>query len=323
MSTKKYPLMLSPAAKDYLWGGESLKSNYNKNIDISPLAETWECSCHSDGESVISNGALSGKTLTSVLEENPDWMGERHDIKKGFPILFKLIDAKQALSVQVHPDDKYAKANENQLGKTEMWYVLDAEPGATLVYGFKNKIDRDTLISSAKDGSITEHLRKIKAERGDVFFITPGTIHAIGAGLTIAEIQESSNVTYRLYDFGRRDKDGNLRPLHLDKAAEVTDFNISQDPKSAKRELTEIGGAVRETLAKCKYFKTDKVVISDTYRFNIDNVSFCVIFCADGECELVSSDKAMKLRKGDTVFLPAGMGEIGLCGNAEILEITC
>ena len=121
MKDKMYPLLLSPAAKDYLWGGESLKSNYNKNIDIFPLAETWECSCHPDGESVIANGELSGRTLTSVLSDNPEWMGKSHDIKNGFPILFKLIDAKKALSVQVHPDDEYAKANEGQLGKTEMW----------------------------------------------------------------------------------------------------------------------------------------------------------------------------------------------------------
>lgn len=323
MAEQKYPLLLSPAAKDYLWGGENLKYNYNKNIDITPLAETWECSCHPDGESVVSNGALTGKTLSEVILSNPGWIGTSPDTSYGFPILFKLIDAKKELSVQVHPDDEYALANENQLGKTEMWYVLDAEDDAELVYGFKNEIDRDTLISSAKDGSIMEHLRTLKAERGDVFFITPGTVHAIGKGLTIAEIQESSNVTYRLYDYGRRDKDGNLRPLHLDKAAEVTVLKASSDPKQAKRESFVIGTAKCETLAKCKYFTTDKISVSCDYEAKVDDTSFAVLFMADNHAVLTYADGKLDLQKGDTVFLPAGIGSIKIDGKCEFLKITC
>ena len=323
MNINKYPLLLTPAAKDYLWGGESLKHNYNKNIDMSPLAETWECSCHPDGESKVACGSLAGKTLTEVLGEHPDWVGTRPDMSRGFPILFKLIDAKKELSVQVHPDDEYALANENQLGKTEMWYVLDAKDGAELVYGFEHDIDRDTLVSSAKDGSIMSHLRSVKACAGDVFFITPGTVHAIGAGLTIAEIQESSNVTYRLYDYGRRDKDGNLRPLHLERAADVTICTAKTDADSEKSEARTVGGAKCETLASCKYFTTEKITLSQNYEDKVDNTSFVVLFLAKGEAALTYDGGELKMRKGDTVFLPADMGRITLTGECELLKITC
>lgn len=320
---KKYPLLLSPAGKDYLWGGEKLKRDYSKDIDLAPLAETWECSCHPDGPSTVSNGEYAGRTLSSVLEENPDWMGEGPGSANCFPILFKLIDAKRDLSVQVHPDDEYAKKHENSLGKTEMWYVLDAEAGAELIYGFKKRIDRDTFIRSAKDGTITEYLNKVKAKRGDVFFILPGTVHAIGAGLVIAEIQQSSNVTYRLYDFGRRDANGDLRPLHVEKAADVADLSVKKITPNEKRESFELGGAMCETLSSCKYFSVRKVSVEGSYKINIGNASFEVFFCADGEASVSYVDGKMKIKKGDTLFFPAGIGDVSFSGKAVLLEITC
>lgn len=322
MEDKRYPLLLSPAYKDYLWGGESLKRNYSKNTDVSTLAESWECSCHPDGESTVANGELSGQTLWSVLNKNPDWLGTRNDAREGFPILFKLIDAKKDLSIQVHPDDKYAHENEGQRGKTEMWYVLDAEPQAQIIYRFKNKLDRDTLISSAKDGTIKNHLRAVKAKKGDVFFISPGTVHAIGAGLTIAEIQQNSNLTYRLWDYGRRDAAGNLRPMHLDKAADVINYDDVEVQNEPVRVIEELGTSKRETLASCKYFCVKKITANGVYDTNIDATSFYAFFCAEGKGTLAWYDGETDIKKGDTIFVPASLGSLRFTGNAELLEIN-
>ena len=186
-------LLLSPSGKDYLWGGTRLKKEYGKDLPLVPLAETWECSVHPDGPSVITGGSYAGRTLKEVLDENPEWLGSK--VGDELPILVKFIDAEKDLSVQVHPDDEYARIHENQNGKTEMWYVLDAAPGAELIHGFAHDVTPEQLREAVRTGKLSKHLQKVKVRRGDTFFIPPGTIHAIGAGIMVAEIQEEMCAT--------------------------------------------------------------------------------------------------------------------------------
>ena len=225
------PFLLSPAAKDYLWGGSRLNDDFGKNIDCSPLAETWECSTHPDGFSVVASGADAGKTLPEVLQLRPEYLGN-HPLqtmqgKAELPVLIKLIDAKQKLSVQVHPDDDYALRCENSLGKTEMWYILDAEPDAQLIYGLKKDLSKEDFEKAIKDGTIEDKVNYVPVKRGDAFLIPAGTLHAIGSGIVLAEIQQSSDTTYRVYDYGRLGLDGNPRPLHIEKALQVTNLSSS------------------------------------------------------------------------------------------------
>ena len=213
-------MKLQPVGKDYLWGGTRLREEYGKRIDLTPLAETWECSVHPDGPSVIANGEFKGMTLTDVLKNHPEYLGTK--VSNGeLPVLIKFIDAKKDLSVQVHPNDKYAGIYEHQNGKTEMWYVLDAEEDASLVYGFQHKVTADIIRKAVATATLDRHLQKVGVHKGDVFFVPSGTVHGIGAGVLIAEIQESSNVTYRVYDYDRIDKNGMKRELHFDKAIKV------------------------------------------------------------------------------------------------------
>ena len=201
---KHIPFLLRPVGKDYLWGGERLKTAYHKQIDLTPLAETWECSTHPDGCSVVDSGAAAGKPLRTVLQEHPEYLGTYANPEGELPILIKLIDAKKDLSVQVHPDDAYAKQYENgQNGKTEMWYVLEAEPDASLVYGFRHTMTPERLRQSLAEGTLEADLQSVPVSKNDAFLIPAGTVHAIGAGILLAEIQQSSNLTYRLYDYNR------------------------------------------------------------------------------------------------------------------------
>ncbi len=230
------PFLLKPAGKDYLWGGHRLKDDFSKEIDMEPLAETWECSTHPDGPSIVASGAHKGMFLTEVLKEHPEYMGTHPKTDGGLPILIKFIDAKQDLSVQVHPDDEYARKYEHgSLGKTEMWYVLDATKNARLVYGFYHDISKEKLKKSLEEGTVERYLQKVKVKKDDLFYIEAGTVHAIGAGILIAEIQECSNITYRMYDYNRMDKDGKPRTLHIERALEVANRIGTQTPRQPMR----------------------------------------------------------------------------------------
>ena len=262
-NSRTKPFLLTPAGKDYLWGGNRLKTEFNKEIDLVPLAETWECSTHPDGPSVIVTGRHAGKTLAELLKEHPEYLGKHPGTEGELPVLIKFIDAKKNLSVQVHPDDDYARKYENgQLGKTEMWYVMDAAPDAQLVYGFNHDITKEQLRQSLKDGTVEKYLQKVKIQKDDVFFIEAGTVHAIGAGALIAEIQESSNLTYRLYDYNRVGKDGKLRELHIDKALAVANLKSSSEPRQPLRLLKYKKGSATELLCRCKYFQVERYLLN-------------------------------------------------------------
>lgn len=256
------PFLLSPAAKDYIWGGTRLREEYNKNIDVTPLAETWECSTHPDGPSRVASGAFAGEKLVDVLRVHPEFIGThpKTDGEGGLPVLIKFIDAARDLSVQVHPSDEYARTHEHgQLGKTEMWYVLEAAPGASLVYGFRQNLTRALLAASLEDDTVEQYLQKVEIHRGDVFLIESGTVHAIGAGAMIVEIQESSNLTYRMYDYHRLGKDGKPRELHIAKALDVVDLRQKPLPEQLQRACEEHDGYSVELLEQCKYFRTEQI----------------------------------------------------------------
>ncbi|MCD7886925.1 MAG: mannose-6-phosphate isomerase, class I [Clostridiales bacterium] len=323
------PFLLSPVGKDYLWGGNRLNEDFAKGIDLHPLAETWECSTHPDGLSVVASGEFQGQTLRDVLREHPEFLGTHPKAAECLPILIKLIDAKQDLSVQVHPDDAYAREHENgSLGKTEMWYVLDATRDAKLIYGFYHDTDEETIRRSLADGTVEKHLQKVPIRKDDVFFIPAGQVHAIGAGALIAEIQESSNVTYRLYDYDRVDKNGTPRALHIDRALEVADLSGSGQPRQPMRVLRFQPGAAIELLCRCKYFEVSRVLLNTErvrkmVQLQAGSNSFQVLLCTEGCGMFFWEGETLPFYKGDCLFLPARSVPLRLHGAAQLLKVNC
>lgn len=300
-------LKLKAPLKDYLWGGTRLKEEFGMESELEKVAEAWVLSTHKDGNSTVLNGEYEGETLSRAIElMGKQCLGERGMQFSYFPILIKLIDAKDDLSVQVHPDDEYALAVEGEFGKTEMWYIVDCEEGATLYYGFKEPISKETFKNSIANNTVTDYLNKVPVKKGDVFFIPSGTIHAIGKGILIAEIQQNSNTTYRVSDYGRLGADGKPRPLHIEKAVEVADLN---PPK--KQENLKAG-----YLADCKYFNVKLLNLNGSLEIEVDDKSFSSLLCLEGE---VTAD-GVTLKKGECAFIPADSGKIKLSGTAKIIE---
>ena len=320
------PFLLKPAFKDYLWGGDRLRSEYHKETDLSPLAESWECSTHPDGTSLalIDQNEIP---MTEVLKRHPEILGTHPRTRDTLPILIKLIDAKKDLSVQVHPDDDYARIQEHgSLGKSEFWYVLEAEPGASLVYGFSQDVTEKQVRQGIADGTIRKYLQKVPVKRNDVFFVQAGTVHAIGKGIVIAEIQESSNLTYRLYDYNRRDRNGNLRELHLDKALDVLNLHSSAEPVQPMRLLNYQPGFASEFLTRCRYFQVERILLSaeaSEVSYYTDSSSFEVLMCVQGQGVLKGKKLRIPFRKGDTIFVPADSEALSFSGKAELLGVNC
>ena len=319
------PFLLKPAGKDYLWGGTRLNDEFAKGIDLNPLAETWECSTHPDGPSTVASGRFAGQTLAEVLEAHPEFLGSRHPDGK-FPLLIKFIDAKKDLSVQVHPDDDFARTHENgQNGKSEMWYVLDAQKGAKLVYGLQHDCTEQELRQAIADGTLMNHLQQVPIRKDDLFFIQAGTIHAIGAGALVAEIQENSNLTYRLYDYDRVGKDGQKRELHIDKALQVANLQSSAEPRQPLRVLKYRQGVASELLTRCKYFEVYRMLVNSERRqqvhYRADEVSFRVLLCVDG-CGTIRFDGGeIIFYKGDCIFVPANSAVLTIHGQAQFLDV--
>ena len=318
------PFLLRPSGKDYLWGGKRLNDEFEKRIDLSPLAETWECSTHPDGPSYVQ--AFDNMTLAQVIEAHPAYLGTRHAGERQLPILIKFIDAKKDLSVQVHPTDAFARERENgQRGKSEMWYVLDAGKDASLVYGLKHDCTAETLRRMIASGSIGRVLQKVPVKKDDVFFVEAGTIHAIGAGALVAEIQENSNLTYRLYDYDRVDKDGKKRPLHIDKALEAANLKSSAEPKQPLRVLKYRQGVASELLCRCKYFEVYRMIVNTERRqlvtYRADALSFRVLLCVNG-CGIIRfGQEEILFYKGDCIFVPADSALMTIHGQAQFLDV--
>ena len=317
-------IKLNPAFKDYLWGGTKLRDEYGKKCDLDKVAESWELSCHKDGCSMVADGEYAGLTLPQYIEKaGKAVLGTDCEKFEYFPILIKLIDAKQNLSVQVHPDNDYAMRVEGEYGKTEMWYVVDCEPGAGLLYGFKHEISKEEFRRRIEDNTLLEVTNRVEVHPGDVFFIEAGTLHAIGEGILIAEIQQNSNTTYRVYDYGRVGADGKPRQLHIEKAIDVTRLAPATRPcgrPQAKPEAFD-GGSVLP-LASCDYFTVKEMEVTSHAALMADEKSFHSLLLLDGSLTLSMGGEKLEMEKGASVFVPAGSGAYTLTGKGRLILTT-
>ena len=325
------PFILKPAAKDYLWGGTRLNDDFKFGIGIEPFAEAWVCSTHPDGcSTALIDGFVGAIRLDEILYSHPEYLGSHaQSVADGkFPILIKLIDANKDLSVQVHPDDEFSMQNEGQLGKTEMWYVLDAKKDSSLVYGFNRDVESSEVKNSINNGTVENLLNHVPVKKNDLFFIESGTVHAIGSGCLIAEIQENSNVTYRMYDYNRVDKNGQKRELHIDKALEVANLNSSATPRQPMRVLKYRAGCASELLCRCKYFQVERLLLNtevqrELTKYQTGSNSFHALLCVDGCGNISGANVHLNFFKGDCIFIPADSIELFMHGKAQILDVSC
>ena len=313
---------LTPAFKDYLWGGTKLRDVYHKPCDFDKIAESWELSTHPAGQSKISGGEYDGLTLEEYFEKlGKAALGKNCQRFQDFPVLIKFIDAKDPLSIQVHPSDEYALRVEHQYGKTEMWYVMDCEPGAYLYFGVNREVTREEFAQRIADNTVLEVLNKVDVHPGDVFFIQSGTIHAIGAGILICEIQQNSNCTYRVYDYDRRGADGKPRELHVEKALEVSRFTPSPRQETTAGEETVPGGKKRP-LAACNYFATQRLTVDTAMELEVGEDSFASLIVLTGSGTAAGPENQVSFVPGDSLFVPAGTGKVTLTGPCTVVKTT-
>lgn len=317
-----YPLKFEPILKDKIWGGSKLSSVLNKQTDSSDCGESWEISGVSGDISIVSEGELEGKSLVELIKEYKGELVGNNVFKKfntDFPLLIKFIDANQDLSIQVHPGDAMAKERHNSFGKTEMWYVVDAEPGASLIAGFNKPTSKEEYLDYFNTGRLTELLNKEQAENDDVFFLPAGRVHTIGKGLLIAEIQQTSDITYRIYDFDRTDAEGNTRELHVEEAVDAIDYKFYGNYK------TSYDRTVNETqLETCEYFTTNKLLIEEATTRNYTDIdSFVVLMCLEGKGEISYGENSVSYDLGDTILIPNQLQNISIQPSKEskLLEV--
>ena len=313
----KYPLKLSYITKSPLWGGRRLLDGFGMSAPADTVGEAWMLSVREKEMSVIQNGVASGKTMQQYIDD----LGARSVIGTAFtggdfPLLIKLIDACDKLSVQVHPDDDYAARVENDRGKTEMWYIVEADEGAEIIYGLKDGISAEDFRTAVRKGRLADTMHHCPVKAGETYFIPSGMLHAIGAGILIAEIQQNCDLTYRVYDYERRGADGSLRELHVDKALDVT---IPFTEEAVRAIRYEAGEQNDETLAHCRYFKTRKLTVTEPTTLNVNDESFAYALCIGGQGTLTYQGEFYPLLTADGYFLPAGLGEVVLEGDMTVL----
>lgn len=311
---------LSPFVADNIWGGTRLITEYGIKTDKDPAAEAWVLSCHPAGPSTILNGEFAGKTLQEIYLADKSICGKKGEKYEFFPLLIKFIDAKRDLSIQVHPDDEYAMRVEGEYGKTEAWYILDCEPGAELILGFNRNVTVDEFKKAAQSDEMMSICNRVKVKKGDVFFIESGTMHAICKGILLAEVQQNSNTTYRIYDYGRLGKDGKPRELHVDKAADVTKLCPPSIPDSSKRETEKFDNATRSKLTSCDLFTMYELSIDGDYSSVSNADSFVSLLCLEGSGEVKSGNENLTMKKGESLFIPAGKGVFTVSGKIKLLE---
>lgn len=314
-----YPLQFDPILKERIWGGEKLKSVLAKPIQSSSVGESWELSTMEGDVSVVSNGELKGTSLMELIDEAPnEILGTTVYSKFGkqFPLLFKFLDAREDLSIQVHPNDALAKERHNSFGKTEMWYIMQADEDARIIVGFKDKSNADEYVENLNNKTLLSILDDVKVKSGDVFFLETGTVHAIGAGSVVAEIQQTSDITYRIYDFDRVDAQGNERELHIDLALDAINYDKVNAFKQYSREVNQ-----SNTVVNCSYFTTNFIPLEGAKTVSKNGDTFTVYMCVDGEFDLEFNGLKYSYKKGDTVLVPAIIQSFTLEGNASVLEI--
>ncbi len=309
------PIKLKSVCKEIIWGGNRLKNEYNKVSSLNNIAESWELTVRDDGMNTIDGGEFDGLTMAEYIEKNGFSVVTNKKLDR-FPLLIKFIDAEDNLSIQVHPDDEYGMKTANSLGKTEMWYIIDAKPGARLVYGLKENCTIEMLKDAIEQGKVEEMLNYVSVRKGDVFFIPSGLVHAIGSGILLAEIQQNSNITYRVYDYNRIGKDGKPRELHVQDALNVI-VNRTEEEIDKIRFSTTVKNV--NSLASCDYFKVDKFNIDGNCEFSTNAESFNSILCLDGEGTIEYNNEVFPILKGDSYFVPANLGQYLIKGSLEII----
>lgn len=312
---------LSPFIADNIWGGTRLITEYGIETDKNPAAEAWVLSCHPSGPSVILNGEYKGKTLQEVYLENKEICGTKGEKYEFFPLLIKFIDAKRDLSIQVHPDDEYAMRVEGEYGKTEAWYILDCEPDAELILGFNKNVTVEEFKKAAQSDEMMSICNRVKVKKGDVFFIESGTMHAICKGILLAEVQQNSNTTYRIYDYGRLGKDGKPRELHVDKAADVTNLCPPTIADASSREIISYEGATEKPLTSCELFTMSELRVDGEFETSCGKDSFVSLLCLNGAAEIIGKE-TLTVKKGESIFVPANYGDFKIKGTAEFLKST-
>ncbi|MEX1383515.1 type I phosphomannose isomerase catalytic subunit [Lutibacter sp.] len=317
-----YPIKFQPILKDKIWGGEKLVKKLNKKSNLKNIGESWEISDVKGDVSVVKNGPLKGKSLKELLETyKGDLLGKNNfaNFDTNFPLLIKFIDAKQDLSVQVHPNDALSKQRHNSFGKTEMWYIMQADEGSRLILGFNKTITADDYVRLLEEKKIMSVLNDVPVEKGNAFFIETGTVHAIGAGIVLAEIQQTSDITYRIYDFDRVDDTGNERELHTELAIDALNFSDKIDTErnysSTKNSLNEV--------VKCEYFKTNFIPVEGALELDYSATdSFVIFICVEGNATITLEGTTEIINFGETILVPASAKNVTVKGNCNLLEVT-
>lgn len=310
-------IKMQPSYKDYLWGGTKLREYYGKDCKDEKIAESWEISCHPDGPSYIADGPCRGMTLKDFIEKaGREILGERGKAYGSFPILCKFIDAKEKLSIQVHPDDAYAKATGRGNGKTELWYIAECEENSYIYFGVNRTITKEEFKKRIEENTVLEVLNKVPVKKGDYFLVEAGTLHAIGAGIIIYEIQQNSNCTFRVYDYDRRDAVGNLRELHIEEALQVSRLNkkemmLSEDGSEEEKQI----------LGQCEYFTAVRYKCRDKMQIEECAESFQTLTILEGEAELAAGGQKKHGKKGESFFIPAGAGAIEVQGKTTFIIV--
>ncbi|MBP9793423.1 MAG: class I mannose-6-phosphate isomerase [Flavobacterium sp.] len=320
MKSEFYPLLFEPIFKDRIWGGNKLKSLLNKNIPNETTGESWELSSVEGDISRVKNGSLKGKSLSELLEQCPKAiLGEKvhQEFGNQFPLLFKFLDAREDLSIQLHPNDTLAKKRHNSFGKTEMWYVMQADEGAKLIVGFKEESSPEDYVKHLENKTLVSILNEIPVKKGDVFFLETGTVHAIGAGTVIAEIQQTSDITYRLYDFDRKDAQGKTRELHVDLALEAINYKKVNAQVTYTAQVNQLNEVV-----KCPYFTTRFLPLDGEVKRYNNGDAFVVYMCTEGDFSIIYDQQKYSFTEGDTILLPAIISDYQIVGQAVLLEIT-
>jgi len=320
----RYPIKFTPILKSKIWGGEKLKTLLNKEAEGHDIGESWEVSDVEGDTSIVANGSLEGKTLAELIETyRGDFLGDKVFAQFGqkFPLLIKFIDAKEALSIQLHPDDVLAKQRHNSFGKTEMWYIVEVDPGGNLVVGFKETTDKETYLRHVKEKNLLALLNVEEVKPGQVYFIPTGRIHAIGAGVLLAEIQQTSDITYRIYDWDRKDAEGKGRELHTSLALDAIDYTALERYDTP---YTKVKNKATEII-DCRYFTTNMLSIDAPVELNHrDKDSFIIYICVKGAVTIqYGKESKEKLKKGETVLMPASLKTFSFVPEetAELLEV--
>ena len=317
---KFYPLTFTPILKDRIWGGTKLKTYLNKPIVSETTGESWEISTVAGDVSVVNNGILKGKNINEIIALYPEEILGKSVIKRfgnELPLLFKFLDAKEDLSIQLHPNDELAKKRHNSFGKTEMWYVMQADEASRLIVGMKKEVTQSDYLHHLENNKILNLLNEYPVYKGDVFFLATGTIHAIGAGVVLAEIQQTSDITYRIYDWDRKDASGNKRELHTDLALEAINYKPTDSKVSYQEEANH-----SVNLVDCPYFTTNMIALHEHYAWERTKDAFTVLMCTNGQFELILNGEIIRYSMGDTLLIPACIAGFILKGKATLLEIS-